>query len=186
MLRITGGELRGRTFTQPLGIRPTSAKVREAVFNILQSKISLEGVQVLELFAGSGALGFEALSRAAAHVTFVEQDRKVSTILQQNIQKLDLSKTTKVLPLPAESALHSTFHIPHSPFQLILADPPYELDFGWAEPLSNFLTLDGLLVLEYASRTKQPELPGLDEISTHTYGDTTVTIYRRAEARALP
>lgn len=177
MLRVLGGELRGRTFAQPPGIRPTSQFVREAIFNVLQGQV--RDARVLELFAGSGALSFEALSRGASGAVVVEASKKHARVIRGSAEKLGVSGRLDVVASSVEGFLsRGPAH-----FDLILLDPPYELDLASLQGLGNWLTLDGILVVEYANRTKQPAWSDLDEISTRTYGDTRVGFYRPRASR---
>jgi 16S rRNA (guanine966-N2)-methyltransferase len=129
MMRIIAGEWRGRPIEAPPGqsTRPTADRVRETLFSMLASRLgSFEELRVADLFSGSGALGFEALSRGAAHATFVENDQKATAIIKRNAEKLGAVDRIQVL---ASSALA----LPRSePFDLILADPPYAERSGTA------------------------------------------------------
>ncbi|QLC24057.1 16S rRNA (guanine(966)-N(2))-methyltransferase RsmD [Parasphingopyxis algicola] len=120
-MRIVAGRWRGRKIDAPPGnsTRPTTDRVREALFSMLASRLgSFEGLRVADLFAGSGALGLEALSRGAAHCTFVERDRAASQILKANIAALDA---------PAEILTRAAENLPaaNRPYDLIFMDPPY-------------------------------------------------------------
>jgi len=121
-VRIIAGEWRGRTIEAPPGqsTRPTADRVREALFSMLTSRLgSFEGLRVADLFAGSGALGFEAISRGASHVTFVERDPNAIAAIKRNADKLKASDRIQILS-------GSALALPKSePFDLILADPPY-------------------------------------------------------------
>lgn len=109
-------------FPDALGLRPTPDRVRETLFNWLQ--FELAGRRVLDLFAGSGALGFEAASRGAAHVTMVEQQREVARCLQSNVQMLDATQVDLVM----QDAITFLDNTPGEPFDLVLLDPPYDSD----------------------------------------------------------
>jgi 16S rRNA (guanine966-N2)-methyltransferase len=125
-MRIIAGAWRGRPIEAPPGdvTRPTSDRAREALFSMLASRLgTFEGLRVADLFAGTGALGLEALSRGAAHCTFVETDRKAIEALKRNVAKLGAGDRADVR---AQSALHP----PPGPFDLILMDPPYESGLG--------------------------------------------------------
>lgn len=124
-LRIIAGTFKGRLLKAPQSssTRPTQSIVREAVFNICQSEIA--GARFLDLYAGSGAMGFEALSRGASHTTFVEQNRKASSVIQENIALLHVESQTTLLPLPANRALSQLTH-QSALFDLIYIDPPYD------------------------------------------------------------
>jgi 16S rRNA (guanine966-N2)-methyltransferase len=129
-MRIIAGEWRGRSLLAPSGqaTRPTSDRAREGLFSMLASRLgSFEGLEVADLFAGTGALGLEALSRGAARCTFVETDRAAIDILKRNIGKLGAGDRAEVRAQPVE-------HVPSParPFDLILMDPPYAA--GLAQP----------------------------------------------------
>ena len=141
-MRIIAGEWRGRPLAAPAGIatRPTADRVRETLFSMLVSRLgSFDGLRVADLFAGSGALGFEALSRGAAHVSFVETDPQASAVIRANAEKLGAASRAQIL---SSSALT----LPRSaPFDLVFADPPYSdgsgtaairavLTSGWIQP----------------------------------------------------
>jgi 16S rRNA (guanine966-N2)-methyltransferase len=173
--RIVAGSAGGRRLAvPPKGTRPTSERVREAVFSALEANVGLDGARVLDLYAGSGALGLEALSRGATHVTFVESDRRALDVLRVNTRAVGLPGTT-IVSAPVESALATP---PTRPYDVILADPPY------ATPIDGVLTLiatgdwlasDGVLVLERAARDGVPEPP--PELAVHRsrrYGDTVI------------
>ena len=128
-MRIIAGEWRGRPIESPPGsaTRPTADRVRETLFSMLASRLgSFEGLRVADLFAGSGALGLEALSRGAASVTFVERDAPAVAAIRRNVEKLGASDRVSII---AGSALSLTRG---EPFDLILADPPYEQGSGTA------------------------------------------------------
>jgi 16S rRNA (guanine966-N2)-methyltransferase len=125
-MRIIAGAWRGRPIEAPAGevTRPTSDRAREALFSMLASRLgTFEGLRVADLFAGTGALGLEALSRGAAHCTFVETDRKAIEALRRNIAKLGAGDRADVR---SQSALYA----PPGPFDLILMDPPYTSGLG--------------------------------------------------------
>ncbi|MEO7563875.1 MAG: 16S rRNA (guanine(966)-N(2))-methyltransferase RsmD [Sphingomicrobium sp.] len=128
-MRIIAGEWRGRLIDAPLGMatRPTADRVRETLFSMLFSRLgSVEGSAVADLFAGSGALGFEALSRGASSVTFVERDSAALAAIRATAERLGAGERITILPANA-------FNLPRAgPFDLILADPPYESGSGSA------------------------------------------------------
>jgi 16S rRNA (guanine966-N2)-methyltransferase len=178
MVRIVAGVAGGRRLAvPPHGTRPTSDRVREAVFSALQARRDLAGAGVLDLYAGSGALGLEALSRGAAHVRFVESDRRAAAVLRRNIE---------VLGLPGAHV--STADVPavlrggsDRSYDVVLADPPYALDDGiLAEVLSaltsgGWLAPEALIVVERAARALPPSWPaGVSALTNRRYGDTTV------------
>lgn len=127
-MRVVGGSARGRLLRPlPKGadVRPTSDRVRESVFNVLQSLVDLEDATVADLFAGTGALGIEALSRGAAHATFVESDRGTAALVQANLDALGLADRGRVVRLDALRWAETA-----PPVDLAFADPPYAFE-GW-------------------------------------------------------
>jgi 16S rRNA (guanine966-N2)-methyltransferase len=130
-MRVVAGEFRGRKLVAPPGTttRPTTDKVREAVFNALGSMNVLDGALVADLYAGTGALGLEALSRGAEHVTFVETDRAARRALVQNIESLDVRDRVRVMTADTFAVVGAL------DVDLVFADPPYEFD-RWQELLS--------------------------------------------------
>ena len=124
-MRIVAGSVRGRRIEAPAGrdTRPTTDRVREAIFNSLNSLGVVEGATAIDLFAGSGALGLEALSRGVAHVTFVDTDRRARQAIANNLSQLDLADRATVVSVDALGYLSSA-----EPVDLLLCDPPYQFD----------------------------------------------------------
>ena len=184
-MRVIAGRLGGRTLVAPPGAatRPTSDRVREALFSILGQ---VEGTAVLDLFAGTGALGIEALSRGAASATFVEHARPALRALRKNLDALHLDPKARVLPMPVARAL-SSMPWGHEAFDVVFMDPPYaEVRNGGFEPslaravdrsLAPSMRAGGRLVLEHAKGIVAPEVAGLAHESTRTYGDTALSFY---------
>lgn len=189
-MRIIAGDFRGRHIQPPPGreTRPTSDRVREAVFSALVSRLGpdLGGGVVLDAFAGSGALGIEALSRGCPSATFVECDRKALTALRDNIRELSLESRTAVVPGDV-IALASRNSIPGGPFALLLLDPPYRLELERVVGLlSNLAThgtlLDGAAVVwEHSAELIPPWEGDFVLESRKRYGTTEVdiAIYRK-------
>jgi 16S rRNA (guanine966-N2)-methyltransferase len=181
LLRVTGGELGGRRFKAPLGseTRPTSDKVREALFAILAGAVQVE--RAADLFAGSGALGIEALSRGAGHCVFVERRRAVLRVLRDNLVKLGLEQRSRILQ--ADAAWPSERLLDCGPVGLMLGDPPY--DQGQVARLvklagqHGFLAPGGWLVLEHSPRERPEEGGGLKLIDKRTYGQTELSFLTR-------
>ena len=181
-MRITAGRLRGRPLATPKDdrIRPTTDRVREALFNILEHGIedfTLSGAQVLDLFAGTGALGIEALSRGADHCVFVEQDPTARALIQTNIEKLALGGVTTLF---RRSALDLGRPARGRTFNLVFADPPYArglgeqaiqaaIDGGWLAP-------GAVIVLEESAKADITWPPGITEIDRRRYGQTQIAI----------
>ena len=175
-MRIIAGDRKGHTIYAPKGrdTRPTSDRVRENVFNIIAPWV--EGARVLDLYAGSGAMGLEALSRGAAGVVFVEADRDAVRAIERNLDKLRLTGAT-VVRTEAMTGLAQEATAGRK-YDLVLVDPPYAMtDFDTlARYLPRVLADDGLAVLESAART-EPELAGLAVRTTRKYGSTRVTVF---------
>jgi len=175
-MRIIAGERKGHTIYAPKGLdtRPTSDRVRENVFNIVAPWV--EGARVLDLYAGSGAMGLEALSRGAAAVVFVESDSDAVRAIERNLDKLRLTGAT-VLRADATAGLVRETSAGRK-YDLVLADPPYAMtDYETlVRYLPRVLAEDGLLVLESAART-EPELAGLAVRTSRKYGSTRVTVF---------
>ena len=181
-MRIVGGSLRGRVLQAPAGLdtRPTSEKVREAIFNILPD---VTGLEVLDVFAGSGALGLEALSRGAEFATFIDQSRKAAEVLKTNIQKLGVAGESKVIVGDALKLLQRPQA--QRPYMLVFIDPPYKSDLAVraAQTLSRSgdLTEDAIVVIEHDREHAPPdELEKLLRTDQRKYGDTMVSFYRVA------
>lgn len=170
-MRVVAGELRGRRLVTPAGAatRPTSDKVRQATFNALESAGEVADAVVLDLFAGSGALGIEALSRGAAHATFVERDRGALAALRANLDALDLTGRSTVVVGDALQRAGGRW-------DLVLLDPPYAFD-GWAQLLSGIDA--GVVVCESGEAIAAP--PGWRLAREKRYGSTVVTIFRQIE-----
>ena len=175
-MRIIAGERKGHTIYAPKGLatRPTSDRVRENVFNIVAPWV--EDARVLDLYAGSGAMGLEALSRGAAAVVFVEADRDAVRAIERNLDRLRLKGAT-VVRAGATTGLMQEAAAGRK-YDLVLADPPYAMtDYDTlARYLPHVLADDGLLVLESAART-EPEVVGLALRTSRKYGSTRVTVF---------
>jgi 16S rRNA (guanine966-N2)-methyltransferase len=174
-MRIIAGTHRGHRLVTPKGLdtRPTGDRVREAAFNLIGP---LDGATVLDLFAGSGAMGLEALSRGAERAVFVESDRAASRAIEQNLDKLRLRGT--VLRQDALQALHAEARAGRR-YDLVLVDPPYEmyldLQPALARSLPRVLADDGLLVVETDARV-EPGLP-LELRTSRKYGRARLTLF---------
>ena len=170
-MRIIAGTHRGHRIAAPKGrdTRPTSDRIRENAFNLIGP---VDGADVIDLFAGSGAMGLEALSRGAARATFVEADREACRVINANLDKLGLRAT--VLCQDAVRAVAQE----RGRYDLVLCDPPYDFDPERLAPhLARLLADDGLLVWESSSRLPPPAAPGLDERTSRTYGSARLTLF---------
>jgi len=179
-VRVVAGELRGRRLAPPKGstTRPTSDRVREATFNALGSLGVVAGARVLDLFAGSGALGIEALSRGAASATFVERDRAALAALRANLDACGLGAGRATVVVGDALALLASGRLA-GPWDLALLDPPYAFD-AWDELL---LALDAdVAVCEAGAEIAPPA--GWQVARAKGYGTTVVTICRRVPGGA--
>jgi len=171
-VRIIAGANRGARIFAPRGeeTRPTSDRVREAAFNLIGP---VKAATVLDLFAGSGAMGLEALSRGAAAATFVENDRDACRTIDRNLEKLGLTGAA-VLERDVFQALAAD----RRTYDLILCDPPYgfDQDARMAPYLARALAPDGLVVYETTSR-REPALDGLRVRTSRTYGSARLTLF---------
>jgi 16S rRNA (guanine966-N2)-methyltransferase len=172
-IRVTGGELRGRRLYVPgQGVRPTTGRLREAIFSMLGD---VDGARVVDLFAGSGALGIEALSRGAREATFVDSDTRAVT---RNLRDLDLTGRVERSDVARWLSRESTSNSPPT-YDLVLCDPPYTLAAGLDADLSaglaKIVARGGKLVLETAARKPlNLEFPVIKE---RKYGDTLLRIH---------
>jgi 16S rRNA (guanine966-N2)-methyltransferase len=176
-VRIIAGQWRGRPIEAPPGTatRPTSDRAREGLFSMLQSRLgSFEGLLVADLFAGTGALGLEALSRGAAYCTFVEKDRTALDMLRGNIAALDAAERADVRPQDAA-------RFSGGPFHLVLLDPPYDSGLGQAalDTLAQSGSLaPGCLVSLETGRREAIASPGLAEVADRIYGKARIRLLR--------
>jgi|UniRef100_A0A7C3SJU5 16S rRNA (guanine(966)-N(2))-methyltransferase RsmD len=183
-MRIIAGVFKGRRLAAVKGrMRPTSDKVREAIFNILGAGVL--GAKVLDLFAGTGALGLEALSRGAQSAVFVEEHPAALAVLRQNIHRLGLADRTEVLPMPVRAGLKKLASQKAS-FDLVFLDPPYGSGLA-AATLRELAVLPLLspaarVVAEHSRREVLPDrLYGLERVELRRYGDTQVAFYECRE-----
>ena len=177
-MRIIAGSRKGARIFAPKGreTRPTGDRVREAAFNLIGPGFT-EDAKVLDLFAGSGGMGLEALSRGAAHATFVESDREACRTINRNLDKLGLEQAT-VLCQDALTALRADAGAGTS-YDLVLVDPPYRrfssLQNVLIQHLPEILAPNGLLLVETAA-TEEPELP-LTKRTSRSYGAARLTLF---------
>ncbi len=184
-MRVVGGRLRGRGLAAPKGdaIRPTSDRTRESLFNILAHAYGdpVAGARVLDLFAGTGALGIEALSRGAAFALFIDDDAEARALIRQNIDARGLGAATRVFRRDATRL--GPVH-PLEPFGLVFLDPPYRK--GLAERAlaslreGGWLAHDALVVVEEAADAGFAAPEGFAELERRTYDDTVIAFLRAA------
>ncbi len=186
-MRVISGSLGGRDLgSVPDGVRPTSDRVRESLFSILGS---VQGLRVLDLFAGTGALGLEAVSRGAASVVFVERSRRVVRVLRRRIRQLGLEEgdELRVVAIEARKAIKRLSQEDGAAFDLVFMDPPYaEGDrVGTLEALfsSAILYDQSMVVVEAPKGHPLPPVTGSRVLEERRYGDTTLTWLARATQR---
>lgn len=185
-IKLTGGHLRSRKVAGPKNqhVRPTPGRVKEALFSILAPRIA--GAVFLDLFAGTGAIGFEAISRGAASVTTVEAHRETANAIREAAEELRIAKKLTVWAAPVDRALYRL----EGTFDLVFADPPYASPV----PMQMFALLrerellasDSLVVLEHSARTILPEIPGYRSAREEVYGDVALAFFvplEKAESR---
>ncbi|WP_282119600.1 16S rRNA (guanine(966)-N(2))-methyltransferase RsmD [Ruegeria atlantica] len=184
-MRIIAGEFRGRALASVgkgdagAHLRPTTDRVRESLFNVLSHQIDFDGLRVLDLFAGTGALGLEALSRGAAHVTFVDDGRVAQGLIRKNIDLTHSKDRTDLIRRDATRLGDNT----GTPCDLIFLDPPYGKSLGQKALATvtqgGWLAKDALIVWEENAPMEAPE--GFDLHNTRKYGDTHISLMWRTE-----
>lgn len=180
MPKITGGALGSRKLKSPKGmnVRPTPGRVKESLFSILMHRIA--GARVLDLFAGTGAIGFEAASRGASRVVSVEAHRETAQAIEDAARDLDLGDRLTVVAAPAERALYRV----EGPFDIVYLDPPYANEV----PLQLFRLLlergllaeDAVVIYEHGAKTILPDIPGYRSTREEVYGDVALAFLARA------
>lgn len=186
-MRVVGGTLRGRNIASPQheGLRPTSDRVRESLFNILAHGVDdfeLEGARVIDLFAGTGALGIEAISRGAAFCLFVDSDAEARALIRTNVETFGLTGVTRIFRREAtDLGPVGTM----APFNLAFLDPPYGKGLGEQALASlnegRWLVPRAIVVLEERAGVSVTLPPSLAQIDQRTYGDTQILIARFSE-----
>lgn len=180
-MRVIAGQFKGRRLTAPSwdGLRPTSDKLRETLFNILAPRV--EGARVIDAYAGTGAVGIEALSRGAAHVTFIERDRRAIALIELNLAGCGVKQGYTIECGDVASVLGRTPR--DAECDLVLLDPPYDIE---ADTVTEALMAaagrigsDGLVVLERASRREPTAPDGLSRVRDVPSGDSTLSFFRR-------
>lgn len=175
-MRIIAGRLGGRNFASPHGHRthPMSEKIRGAIFGVLGD---IKGLSVLDVFAGSGALGFEAISRGAKRVVAIEVDKTAHRIIQENITSLGIKDQIKATRAYANA--WSTRNQAQT-FDLILADPPYDdIPYRDLKSLPRHLNDNGIFVLSWPGNMRHWKFEGLEIVQTKDYGDSQLVFYRK-------
>ncbi len=184
-MRILAGALKGRRLLTPRGARtrPTADQVRLALLDALAPR--LPGAHLLDLFAGAGGVGLEALSRGAVHVTFVERDAAAVAALRRNVETLGVAERVRVLPTDARRAL-DRLAAERATFDLVFLDPPYETDLAHATLArlgAGDLTPPGAVVVAQhpTKRAPTPAVGVLRAFRTRRFGETTLTFFRAGE-----
>ena len=183
-MRVVGGKYRGRRLKSPPSIqtRPTSDRLRETLFNILAPRI--DGRRFLDLCAGTGAVGIEALSRGAASVIFVDQSRKMSALVAANVDSLEVRDAgTEIVTAEALEFLRR--HIKHQaePFDIIFVDPPYAADYEASlgfigEHAAELLQADGIVIVEHHKKKMLSDEPSLKRYRELKQGDSVLSFFR--------
>jgi 16S rRNA (guanine966-N2)-methyltransferase len=185
MLRVIAGSLKGRRLATPNweGLRPTSDKLRETLFNILASRV--EEARVLDAYAGTGAIGIEALSRGAAHVTFIDDDARAAKLIGENVERcgLQAGPPARYAIIRGRIGAKTPLSLAPQSIDLAVLDPPYDdSDLAAAliavEPL---IASGGVVVLEHARRRVAPESAGsLSRVRSVNAGDSALAFYSRS------
>ena len=180
-MRVITGSIKGHPLktVQNRALRPTSGKVKEALFNILQKEIS--GSCFLDLYAGTGSIGIEALSRGACHVTFVESNRAILKILRHNLKRLGFETKSSILGMTALKFLKSK-SLSNQRFDILYVDPPYHgSELKKLLPLltcSDMIKSNSLMIIEHFHKTEmESSIGALQKRRTYLYGDTSLTVY---------
>ena len=174
-MRIISGIFKGRLITVPQSkeIRPTTDRVRETLFNLLNNRIDLNGIEVLDFYSGSGSLGLECLSRGAKHVTFIERNFKIYKNLLENIKSLNVEDNCKVIKI---SAIDYSKKNPDKQYDLILADPPFFKDDIYEVVKNiiqnNYLKSDARMVIERSIQTKEKDIENFKTEPFKIIGDS--------------
>jgi 16S rRNA (guanine966-N2)-methyltransferase len=179
--RIIAGRARSVRLSVPsAGTRPTSERVREALFSTLESWDAIAGARVLDLYAGSGALGLEAASRGAASVVLVERNAKAAALCRSNAAAVARAVGPRSVPIEVVArSVRSHLTVEASPADLVLVDPPYDVSEAEIaddlEGIARILSPEGVLVVERSSRSPEPTWPaGVEAIRSRAYGETTL------------
>jgi 16S rRNA (guanine(966)-N(2))-methyltransferase RsmD len=174
-MRIIAGQLKGRRLKAPEweGLRPTSDKLRETLFNILAPRIV--GARVLDGYAGTGAVGIEAISRGAAHVTFIENDRRAVALIEESLAACGVAGGYTIHRSDVADVLRG---VGTDAFDLILLDPPYDMAVtAVLDASAGAVARDGLVVLEHATRRPPEQSTRLEVVRQVQSGDSTLTFF---------
>jgi 16S rRNA (guanine(966)-N(2))-methyltransferase RsmD len=184
-LRVIAGSLKGRRLKAPTwdGCRPTSDKLRETLFNVLAPRIA--GARVLDGYAGTGAIGIEALSRGASTVTFVDRDRRARALIAENLARCEVQSGCAIIRERFSDDIFDNI------FEIVLLDPPYDEPPDLVIPMAaGLLAADGVLVLEHAKRRSAPvsvlAAPGVARSRQIVSGDSVLSFYEKLEGTRSP
>ncbi|MHC1786280.1 MAG: 16S rRNA (guanine(966)-N(2))-methyltransferase RsmD [Christensenellales bacterium] len=185
-MRIIAGDYRSRRIVAPAGdrTRPTLDQTRESLFNVLQGQVA--GARVLDLFAGSGALGLEALSRGASLAVFCDNNREAAGAVRQNLRSLRAEDRARVLQMDCMQAL-AVLSAEGQCFDLVFLDPPYQMDYGpvlLALARAGILAQGSLVIVEHERRKPLPIPAGLESIRQKEYRDTVIDFVRQTRSTA--
>lgn len=178
-VRIISGEFGGRKIESPDNQRthPMGERIRNALFNSIGAEV--EGTTILDAFAGTGAIGLEALSRGARAATFIEKDHIAQKILSKNIVSLNVDERATVVRTTVNNWLETSTDLQ---FDIIFADPPYhDPQFSTVEKLLGLLKPGGLMVLSHPGKGEAPTRPGVVVVDNRSYGTAVLTFYRRKD-----
>ena len=176
-VRLISGEFGGRILDAPSGRRmhPMGERIRNALFNIIGSEV--KDASVLDAFSGTGAVGLEALSRGAKHVTFVERDKLLQKILAGNIERLGADDKTTLIRASVASWIDTS---EQNQYDIILVDPPYnDTQFSTVSKLFDLLKPSALMVLSHPGKGEVPTKTGVVVVDNRSYGNADLTFYRR-------
>jgi 16S rRNA (guanine966-N2)-methyltransferase len=179
-MRVISGEYKGRILTtkKDLSVRPATDRVKQTLFDMLMTRMEFDGARVLDLFAGSGSLGIEALSRGAAHATFVEEDDGAADSIERNIRMLGCEQRASLMTMDAVGFIERCME----QFDLIFADPPYAYDATAQIPAmifaNNLLAASGYLLIEHSKESKFESTDAYSAGPEKQFGRTRVTFFR--------
>lgn len=183
-MQIIGGRFRGRTLrtVQDLSVRPATGRVRQTIFDMLTHRMDFAGARVLDLFAGSGSLGIEALSRGAASAVFVESGRRAADLLEQNLSALGCAEMAEVVRQDAEGFIERE----RGAYQLLFADPPYAFPATASLPGRIFgrslVAPEGILLIEHSTDVRFDASPAYRIGPVKQFGRTVVTFFQGPES----
>jgi 16S rRNA (guanine966-N2)-methyltransferase len=183
-MRIISGKYKGHVVKFPKSklVRPTTDRVKESIFNYLNNIIDFDGILACDLYAGSGSLGLETISRGAALIHFVEKNYKVATVMKENISRLKAESFSRVFQ---KSCFSFTSELCEQPYDLILADPPFFKNDIYKVidniRANDYLSNEGLLLIERSIQTKEEDITNFGIEPTKKLGDSLIYIYDKAQ-----